>query len=342
MNVLVLGGTAWLGSEIARQALDRGHAVTCLARGTKSTPPAGAEHVVADRDKDHAYAAVAGRRWEVVIDVTRHPDHARRAMAALASTTDVVVYVSSISVYADNSKPGADESAALLPALESDVMESAEVYGEAKVACEHAVLDAVGADRAVLVRAGLIGGPGDSGDRTGYWPGRFARPSTDDGTVLVPAGRGLRTQLIDVRDLATWILDVVPGDARGAFNVTGPSLSLPDVLATARDVAGHDGPVVTAEDQWLQEQGVQPWMGPKSLPLWVPMASHAGFSSYQIQAALDAGLNPRPIAETLAATLDWELARPADHELRAGLTNAEERDLLADWASLVRPSPDRR
>lgn len=224
MDLLILGGTAWLGSEIARQALADGHAVTCLARGSTAPPPTGASHIAADRDRPDAYDAVRGRHWDAVIDVARQPGHVRGAMAALAEHTEVVVYVSSISVYADHSKPGATESAALLPPLDADVMESMETYGEAKVACEQGVVDAVGGDRAVLVRAGLIGGPDDSSDRTAYWPGRFARPSTDDGTVLVPAGAGLRSQLIDVRDLAAWILAVVPGNARGAFNATGHSL----------------------------------------------------------------------------------------------------------------------
>lgn len=167
MDLLILGGTGWLGGTMATTALGRGHAVTCLARGHSGKVPAGAKLLRTDRDQPDAYAEVASRDWGAVVDVSRQPGQVRRAAEALGSRTTTYVFVSSGSVYADHSTPGQDETAPLLPPLEGDVMRSMEEYGEAKVACERRVLDLFGAERALIVRAGLIGGPGDASDRVG-------------------------------------------------------------------------------------------------------------------------------------------------------------------------------
>jgi 2'-hydroxyisoflavone reductase len=185
MQTLVLGGTAWLGGHIASAALERGHQVTCLARGFSGAVPEGVELVRADRSRHAAYDALK-QQWDVVVDVARQPGQVRSAVRALADRAGVYVFVSSGNVYADHRTPGADEDAPLLPPLTVEVMESMDTYGEAKVACEQHVHQAFEPDRALIARAGLIGGPGDIFDRTGYWPLRFARPSTPSGAVLVP------------------------------------------------------------------------------------------------------------------------------------------------------------
>lgn len=332
MRILVLGGTGWLGGYLARTALDREHDVTCLARGESGTMPAGARHVRGDRDRPDAYDAVAGESWDVVLDVARQPGHVRRAAAALADRSDAYVFISSASVYADESTAGSDEGADLLPALDGDVMETMETYGEAKVACERHVLDAYGPDRCLLLRVGLIGGPGDVSDRTGYWPLRFARPAADDGSVLVPDTPELSTQVIDVRDLSTWTVEAAERRLSGIFNVMGEPVPLRDHLATAREVAGHTGPIVGVDQAWLQSHEIQPWMGERSLPLWLPLPEYAGFAARAVAAARAEGLRTRPLAETLADTLDWELAQPAGRPRRAGLSDADERTLLRELA----------
>ena len=146
MRILVLGGTAWLGGEVAQVALERGHDVTCLARGESGQAPPGVHMVAADRSSAAAYGLVADQDWDGVVDVSWQPGFVRGAVAALADRAATWVYVSSGSVYAAHGTPGADEGAALLPALEGDVADR-ESYGEAKVACEQAVLAGVGADR---------------------------------------------------------------------------------------------------------------------------------------------------------------------------------------------------
>ena len=324
MRLLILGGTGWLGGELATTAIRDGHQVTCLARGTSGAVPAGATFVKGDRDDADGLAAVTADRWDAVLDVSRQPGQVRRAVAEL--TTDSYVFVSSGSVYSDHSTPNQDESGPLLTALDGDVMESMATYGEAKVAAEQHVEAAFG-DRALIARVGLIGGPGDITDRTGYWPLRFACPSTVDGRVLTPDDDG-GVQIIDVRDLAQWLVDSA-GHRGGTFNVTGESVPLSTVLQMARKVAAHTGPVAAADTDWLLAHDIEPWAGPRSLPLWLGGdPDWAGFGSRDSSRARAAGLRARPLKDTFADTLAWELTRDRTEPRLAGLTDADERALL--------------
>lgn len=327
MRILVLGGTAWLGGEVAREAQGRGHEVTALARGESGPAPAAVTLVRADRSRPDAYDSVRGQRWDGVIDVSRQPGHVRSALVALADQTAHWVFVSSCSVYAAHDTPGADESAALLPALDQEEA-TLETYGEGKVACERAVLAAMGPEHSLVARSGLIAGPGDRSGRTGYWPLRFARPATEDGTVLVPDSPAQGTQLVDVRDLAAWLVDGVEHRTSGVFNAASAVLPLAEHLATARAVAGHQGPLQLVSPQWLADEGVQEWAGERSLPLWLNTAGWEGFGARDTSAARAAGLRIRPLADTLADTLAWELQEGPDRPRRAGLSSSDERALV--------------
>ena len=328
MRVLVLGGTAWLGSYLADAAVQRGHSVTCLARGVSGSVPPGARLVSADRDGPDAYSAVLGTDWDVVVDVSRQPGHVRRAVAALAPVSEFFVFVSSGNVYVDTATPGADETAAVLTPLASDDMDSMERYGEAKVACEQAVVAGFGPQRCLIARAGLIGGPGDTFGRTGYWPLRFTRPAAPDGAVLVPDVPGLTTQVVDVRDLASWLVDAGERRTAGVVDAVGEALPLGEHLAIARAVAEHSGPLVPVDQDWLVAHDVNPWMGERSLPLWLPLPEYAGFMARAGERARAAGLSPRPLHETLADVLAWELAAGPERPRGAGLTDEEERVLV--------------
>ncbi len=320
-NVLILGGTGWLSGRIAKRWTDAGASVTCLARGARDAP-SGARLVVADRDAPGAYAAVRGRDWDEVVDVSSRPAHVAAAATALAEDARHVTYVSSVSVYASNDEPGADESARLAepaePGEEGD-------YSRAKAACEASVRSA-SPYRAAIIRPGLIVGPGDPTDRFGYWVSRFALAASE--AVLVPDAPEARSQVIDVDDLAEFAVALGRAAFTGIVNAVGDSLPLADVLASAREIAGHTGDLAPAGPAWLAAHDVDPWMGPRSLPLWLP-GDVPGFSTRSNAAYRLLGGRLRPLRETLSRTLADERARGLDRPRAAGLTRADELELIA-------------
>lgn len=325
MRLLVLGGTAWLGSLIVSDAVARGHEVTALARGETGEVPNGATFVRADRTQPGAFDELTGD-WDAVIDVTRQPGQLRAAVEALTDTTAHWVFVSSGSAYLDASIVGGDERMALHEPLDRDVMASMEQYGPAKAACERILIDAVGTERAHIARVSLIGGPGDRSGRGVYWPWRFAHPSNPEGRSLVPGFPGL-VQLIDARDLAAWAVDAAERRIAVVANVGGETLTLEEHLRIAREVGGATRELVPVSAEWLIAHGVDPWMGPKSLPLWLPDDS-VGLNSSSMAVAESLGLTRRPLADTLADTLAWREAHP-EIALGAGLSDADELELLA-------------
>lgn len=322
MELLLLGGTAFLGREVASAALARGHAVTCLARGS-APAPAGVDLVTADRDEDDALAAVSGRRWDAVVDLTRQPGHARRAVRDL--TTGHWVFVSTANVYVEGPEVDRDEGTALVAALDADTMSGPEDYGPAKVACEEAF--AGSGTSATLVRAGLIGGPGDLSARSGYWPWRFAHPVDGGSEVAVPDDPHFPCALVDVRDLAAWVVTAAEERPDGAFNATGPTTTLGEVLAVAADVGGSGARPRPVPLPVLAGLGVNPWAGPRSMPLWIDVPELRGFATMDTSRAREAGLVCRPLAETLRGALATEEGRTGPRP--AGLTDDEEREVLA-------------
>lgn len=328
MRILILGGTAFLSAEIARQAIAAGHDVACLARGAAAEPPEGAGWLRADRSLGaDAYAAALGD-WDAVIDVARDPVQARDALEALAAQAGHWTFVSSCSVYADHSTPGAAEDAGLLPPLAAGTVFSPENYGEAKSAIEQATTELAG-DKAHLCRAGLIGGPGDATDRYGYWPARFAR---DQEPTLIPDIPDHTTQIIDVRDLAAWILKAAEQRTTGTLNALGDVVPFVAYIDESRRLAGNLTNVVPASEEWLVEHGAGYWAGSDSLPLWLP-PGHGGFSARSNIAAKAAGLALRPWQETLRDTLDDERRKGLGRDRKAGLTPETETRLIRELAA---------
>jgi 2'-hydroxyisoflavone reductase len=326
LDVLVLGGTAWLGGEVARRGMARGHRVTCLARGEAGAAPAGVTWIRADRSQGTAYDAVAGRDWDAVVEVSWQPDFVRSALAALSGRTRHWVYVSSCSVYCDDSTPDTAEESTRHAAHPGPGRVDVEAYGPAKVACEDAVVESMGLEHAALARAGLIVGYGDRSDRFGYWPARMAR-AVEGERVLVPP-RDSPCQVVDVGDLADWLLVLAEQRTGGAFNAMGDVTTLGAVFDACVAAVGRKPELVEVADDWLSERGVTPWSGPESLPLWLPQPDYAGFMTRRNDAAKAAGLVLRPLAESVAAALRWEDESGLDRDRRAGLTPARETELL--------------
>jgi len=320
-QVLVLGGTGWLSGRIAQRWRDAGADVTCLARGGRPAPE-GTVLLSGDRDDSGVYDRLAEHRWDEVIDISSRADHVAAAVEALGDHAEHWTYVSSMSVYSDDVAEGLDESgvrhAAAQPGDEYD-------YGAQKVAAEEAVMTL--ADRALIVRPGLIVGEGDPSDRFGYWAAAFARAGIEP--VLVPELAGRSAQVVDVDDLAAFLT----GERRrGIVNVIGDVHPLAELLSRIRAAAGHTGELLEASDEWLEQHGVQYWMGERSLPLWLP-ADMPGFMRRDNSAYRLAGGSLRPLDETIRVVLDDERARGLDRERRAGLDREDERALIDELTS---------
>lgn len=324
--MLILGGTGWLSGRIAARALEAGVAVTCLSRGERH-PPEGTSSVRADRDRADAYDMVSGRSWDHIVDVSSRADHVAAAIDALGDRTGRWTYVSSVSAYADDTTVGADEAAALhAPAGPGD----GDDYGAQKAASEASVRRL--GERALILRPGLIVGTGDPSDRFGYWAAAFLRAA--DGPVLLPPTADRETQVIDVEDLAAF---VVGARATGVLNAVGDRHPLADVLALFDAASGQHHETVPADEDALVAAGVSHWMGERSLPLWLP-PDMPGFMTRSNERYREAGGMLRPLEDTIAAVTADEQARGVDRPRRAGLTRAEE---LALIDALRAPVPGR-
>ncbi|WP_156754536.1 NAD-dependent epimerase/dehydratase family protein [Actinokineospora pegani] len=330
MRVLVLGGTRFVGRAVAAEAVARGHEVLCAARGLAGPVPDGARLVVVDRDAVDGLAPLAGLgRFDAVVDLAPISyDWVSRALAALADRTAHWTFVSSISVYADPAATPAGVADPLLPPRAEhgsrDLLATdPDRYGSIKVASENAVRRAAGEDRSLVVRAGLITGPGDEHDRFGYWPARMSR----GGRVVVPDS-DQPSQFVDVRDLARWIVDAGERGLTGTHDGIGPATPLRDLLAAISEAVSADVDLVPVAPRRLTELGVAAWSGPRSLPLWLP-DSHRNMTNRDPAPAAAAGLVSRPLAEVVAGALDHERALGLDRERKAGLTPDQEREVLA-------------
>ncbi|MGA8045938.1 MAG: NAD-dependent epimerase/dehydratase family protein [Dermatophilaceae bacterium] len=320
-RLLVLGGTAFLGRTVVRHAMAAGWDVTCLARGSAPVP-AGARLVAADRDTDDALTAVMDEEWDAVVDVSRQPVQVRRAVRDLR--TRHWVFVSTANVYARFDRREQGETSPLLAPLPADAMADMSEYGPAKVACEQAVRSS--GVTSTIVRCGLIGGPGDASGRSGYYVWRTAHPTGPD--LLVPPDLDFPCALIDVDDLAAWIVLAAGERIDGAFNATGPTITLGDLIETGRRAVGDRAPTgrpVPAEV--LEREGVAQWMGPRSLPLWISDPDWRWFATLDTSAARAQGLRTRPLEETLRRALAYEETRTEPRG--TGLTDEEEVALRA-------------
>jgi 2'-hydroxyisoflavone reductase len=317
VKLLFFGGTKFLGRAAADAALAGGHDVTLVNRGqTNADLYPAVETIHADLTGD--LGVLDGRTWDAAIDLdpTQLPRHTRRRAEKVRDAVGHYVFVSTISVYADMSKP-VDEGSPLYEPPETEPEEfDPELYGNLKVGSERALQDVLG-ERAALVRAGLIVGPHDPTDRFTYWPRRLA----GGGDVLAPGSPAQPVQFVDVRDLGAFLVRLAADRAGGAMNATGPAKPL--TLGEALERMAGNASLVWVDDQPILDAGVQPWT---ELPLWLPGTEYAGLCRVDISRAIAAGLAFRPLEETARDTLAWSLEAG---EQRPTLSREKERELLS-------------
>jgi 2'-hydroxyisoflavone reductase len=325
VDVLVIGGTGFLGRHLVEAALGEGHRVTLFNRGLRG-PGLFPDVETLEGDREADLSALRGRRWDAAIDTCGYVPRVVRASAGmLADAVDHYTFVSSISVYSDGIAPGADEEAPVQKLADEEGEDvTGETYGGLKVLCERTAEEEM-PGRVLNVRPGLISGPHDPTDRFTYWPRRIFA----GGEVLAPDHPGRRVQFIDVRDLAAWMVEMSAEQRTGTYNATGPDYDLRmGRLLEECETAGNGGAkLVWVSEEFLEEHGVEPFT---ELPLWLPREYDA-LQAIDCTKAIAAGLAFRPLSETIADVLEWDHTRSKDERPDAGLRPERERELLRAW-----------
>jgi len=334
LRILILGGTGFTGPYQVRYALSRGHKVTTFNRG-KTHPgelPSEVEQLIGDRNGK--LDALKGRKWDVAIDnPTTLPAWVRDAAEILKGNVERYVFISTISVYADTSK-GVDETAPLAKydgpdpykeTLEAMKASGYKTYGPLKALSEKEA-EKWFPGKTLIIRPGLIVGPGDETDRFTYWPVRIDR----GGEVLAPGNPSDPVQFIDARDLAEWTIRMAENRDTGIYNATGPAkpLGIGEMLDQTKSALNSDAKFTWVPAEFLQQQKVEAW---SDMPVWA--GDELGLARTNISRALAKGLTFRSLAETARDTLAWFKSQSQDRQskLRAGLTPEREAEVLAAW-----------
>jgi 2'-hydroxyisoflavone reductase len=339
MKVLIIGGTRFLGRALTDEALKRGHDVTLFNRGNNPEVFPEVEQLIGDRDRD--LSLLENRKWDVVMDTCGFAPHQiKKLAAAVGDQIGHYAYISSISVYKDWIPPLLTEDYQLHSKLTDEVLNAVEegkvspyeYYGQLKVHCENEA-EQQWPGRVLHVRAGLLVGAFDYTDRLPYWVKRVAA----GGETLVPGRPDRPVQMIDVKDVATWVFDMAEQRKAGKYNVTGPDpkVTMEELLNTCKSVANSDAEFVWASEQFMIDHGVQPWT---EMPLWVPehfaldgeTKPWKGASSVSIDKAIRTGLSFRPLEDTIHDIYKWEESRE-DPDMKAGMLPEREKELLELW-----------
>jgi 2'-hydroxyisoflavone reductase len=278
-------------------------------------------------DRDNQLEALEGRKWDAVVDTSGYvPRHVKLSAELLAPNTEHYVFVSSISVYADEGNPmPEDHPTAVLKEPGTETVDN-ETYGPLKALCELAAESAM-PGRVSNIRPGLIVGPRDNSGRFTYWPWRVAQ----GGEILSPGDPDTEIEFIDARDLAAFMMHCVDNKLGGVFNANGPGVafSMQELLHGCKVVLGSNARFTWIPDELLLEMGAQPWM---ELPLWIPASIPNG--STVIDKALQAGLSHRPAGDTIRDTHLWlQTALDNPRTLGRSLKPEKETELLAKWHS---------
>lgn len=329
-SILVLGGTGFLGPHFVRAALARGHKVTLFNRGkTNADLFPDLEKLQGDREKGDL-ASLEGRAFDCVVDNCGYvPAHVDATAKLFAKTAKHYTFISSISVYPGFGQTAdeLDETAAV-GTVEDEKVEGIDTirgsmpyYGPLKARCE-AAAEAAMPGRVANIRPGLIVGPGDTTDRFTWWPVRVDR----GGEVLAPGDPDGRIQMIDVRDLAAWMVHCLEERVVGVFNADGFAgrVSMAEFLHACKAATSTPVTFTWGSEEFLTEHEVGPWM---AMPLWLPRAGNTYAVNDKARAQ---GLTFRPLADTIRDTLHWAKAERGDRPFaRTGVKPEREQELLA-------------
>ncbi|MFL5357505.1 NAD-dependent epimerase/dehydratase family protein [Archangium sp.] len=335
-HILVLGGTGFLGPAFVTAAQARGHTLTLFNRG-KTRPELfpDVEKLHGDRDplKGEGLKALEGRSFDAVLDTSGYyPRMVRASAELLAPHVGQYIFISSVSAYSKNDTPDADENAETATLADPTVEtmgKNFENYGGLKRACEQATEKALGG-RATVVRPGYIVGPEDRTDRYVYFPLRYDK----GGEMLAPGSPEDPLQIIDVRDLAEWLVLLVERNTTGTFNAVGPEKpwTMGEMFAACKEVTGKDTKLTWVPGEFLLKNGED---GEGALPIWAPaFGAYAGMHRRSNARAVKAGLRFRSPVVTTRDALAWFQSLPEErrNQLRAGLPAEREAQLLSLWA----------
>ena len=329
LNVLILGGTGFLGPHMVRETLRRGHQVTLFNRG-RSNKGLFPDLETIKGDRDNGLDGLKGRHWDAVIDNSGYvPRHVQDSARLLAPSNDRYVYTSTVSVYADFDIHNVESSP--LGTLPDESVEevTGETYGPLKALCEKRAAGEVAAEKLTIIRPTYVCGPGDHTDRFSYWPVRTRK----GGDMIWPGKPDDVIQIIDVNDLANFTLDCVDNNISGIYNAVNPagSYTMGDLLADSQAVTG-----TTVDPQWIGEEFAyeNELTGSRLLPIWSPNSGeHGGSGTFSGKAARAAGLHNRPERETARNLLTWWDTQSEERraDMKAGIPADREAELIAAW-----------
>ena len=342
LKILVLGGTGFIGPHMVHEALRRGHEVTLFNRG-KSNRALFPDLELLIGDRDNALGALEGRQWDAVIDNSGYvPRHVADSAQLLTSAVSHYIFISSVSAYAamsgnrtaadyhDVDMPNTEYDSPLTTMPDETVEEvTSETYGPLKVLCERAAIAAMGEDRVTILRPTWIAGPGDSSDRFTYWPVRVSR----GGEMLAPGTAADLVQIVDVRDLANFVVDSMERRIMGIYNMVTPpgSYNMGALLADSQAVTAQEVQLTWVDLPFIEAHGLH---ASGELPIWGPAGGDTRSDAIvNGDRSFAKGMMTRPIKETIRDTLSWWQTLPQERRanMRAGLSPARETDLLAAW-----------
>ena len=342
LKILILGGTGFIGPHMVREALRRGHEVSLFNRGkTNRTLFPDLELLIGDRDNQ--LDALVGHKWDAVVDNSGYvPRQVADSAQLLSSAVSHYIYVSSVAAYAamsgnltaadyhDVDMPNTEYDSPLVTMPEKTAEEvTSGTYGPLKVLCERAVTEAMGEDRITILRPTWVAGPGDRSDRFTYWPVRVSR----GGEMLVPGTPADLIQIVDVRDLANFVVDSLEQRITGIYNMVNPpgSYSMGEFMADCQLLTVSDASLTWVDLPFIEAHGL--YTGGE-LPIWAPMSGDTRNDAIvNGDRSFAKGMKTRPEKETIRDILAWWPTLPEDrrNNMRAGLSAEREAEMLAAW-----------